>query len=72
MPHDEYEKITQGILGRLSEAARPLPAREVISALVTDGHDPAQVSFMIADLLNHGQLELDAQQRLRLEQTAVA
>lgn len=72
MPHDEYEKITHGLLERLKAAGEPLPAQKLIAEVAAEGHDSARVSFMIADLLTHGKVELDAEQRVRLVQTAVA
>lgn len=72
MPHDEYEAITHDLIERLEAAQGPVPARQLIAAVAEAGHDAARVSFMIADLLTHGRVELDAQQRVRLVQTAVA
>jgi ABC-type phosphate/phosphonate transport system substrate-binding protein len=72
MPETSYEAIVEALKAELGSKAEPVHARDVIAALESAGHDSAHISFVIADMVNHGELALDAGQRLNLIATPAA
>lgn len=72
MTKNELDDLREVILEKLSTAAEPVAAADLLEELEEAGHDPARASFVLAHLLNHHDVRLDERQRFSLRVPAAS